>query len=139
MATPFNERFAKFSPDGHWVAYESDDSGRYEIYVAPFHGPGGKRQISTGGGTFPRWRRDGKEIFYVGADGTLVATQVSVKGVAVDVGETQSLHIPVITSAFYLYDVSADGQQFLVAAPREQQSAAPLTLVQNWKALLRKK
>jgi len=139
LATPFNERFAKFSPDGHWVAYESDDSGRYEIYVAPFHGPGGKRQISTGGGTFPRWRRDGKEIFYVGADGTLVATQVSVKGVAVDVGETQSLHIPVITSAFYLYDVSADGQQFLVAAPREQQSAAPLTLVQNWKALLRKK
>jgi eukaryotic-like serine/threonine-protein kinase len=138
LATPFNERFAKFSPDGHWVAYESDDSGRYEIYVAPFPGPGGKRQISTGGGTFPRWRRDGKEIFYAGADGTLMATQVSIKGVAVDVGATESLRIPIITSAFYLYDVSTDGQLFLVAAPREQQSVVPLTLVQNWTALLKK-
>jgi hypothetical protein len=67
-----------------------------------------------------------------------MATQVSIKSVAVDVGATQSFRIPVITSAFYLYDVSADGQQFLVAAPREQQSVGPLTLVQNWTALLKK-
>jgi eukaryotic-like serine/threonine-protein kinase len=139
LVTPFNERFPKFSPDGRWVAYESDDSQRFEIYVAPFKGPGGTRQISTGGGMYPRWRADGKEIFYVGPNGTLMAAEVSLKGASLEVDAIRPLGIPVITGRVYLYDVSSDGQRFLVAAPLEQKSSAPLTLVENWTALLKKK
>src|SRR5262249_32287255 len=135
--TPFRKGLAKFSPDGRWVAYSSDESGRPEIYVARFPGPGGKRQISTSGGSFPRWRADGKEIFYV-ANGTLMAGEVSPKNGSVEVGAVRSLHI-VVTAPHYKYDVSADGQRFLVATPREQKSSTPLTLVQNWTALLKKK
>ena len=139
LATPFNERFPKFSPDGRWVAYESDDSQRFEIYVAPFRGKGGTRQISVGGGMYPRWRADGKEIFYVGANGTLMAAEVSSKGASLEVAAIRPLGIPVITGRVYLYDVSSDGQRFLVATPMEQKSSAPLTLVENWTALLTKK
>jgi eukaryotic-like serine/threonine-protein kinase len=134
-ATPFMEINSKFSPDGHWVAYESNESGRSEIYVAPFRGPGGKRLISNGGGSYPRWRADGREIFYE-LNGTLMAAEVSIRGGSIEVGAIRSLGIPV-TWPHYRYDVSADGQRFLVATPREQKSQAPLTLVQNWKALLK--
>jgi serine/threonine protein kinase/Tol biopolymer transport system component len=139
LVTPFNERFPRFSPDGRWVAYESDDWQRFEIYVAPFKGPGGTRQISTGGGMYPRWRADGKEIFYVGANGTLMAAEVSLRGASLEVDAIRPLGIPVITGRVYMYDVSSDGQRFLVAAPLEQKSSAPLTLVENWTALLKKK
>jgi Tol biopolymer transport system component len=94
LATPFDERNAKFSPDGRWVAYESDESGRYEIYVAPFPGPGGKRQISTGGGFTARWRADGREIFYgtpVAPAGKLMAAETSIKGATIDVGAVRPL------------------------------------------------
>jgi hypothetical protein len=128
---------AKFSPDGRWIAYQSDESGRSEIFVAPFPRPGGKRLISTSGGSFPRWRADGKEIFYL-ANGTLMAAEVAIKSEGIEVGAIRSLHIPV-TWPHYKYDVSADGQRFLVATPREQKSSTPLTLVQNWTALLKKK
>ena len=64
MRTGFNEEYPQFSPDGRWIAYESDESGRFEVYVAPFPGPGAKRQVSTSGGTRSRWRMDGKELFY---------------------------------------------------------------------------
>jgi serine/threonine protein kinase len=133
LATPSNERFAKFSPDGHWVAYESDESGRYEICVAPFPGPGGKRQISAGGGELPRWRADGKEILYAAPNGKLMAAEVSIKGEGIEVGTITPLSVPVTLNPLngYSYDVSADGQRFLVAAPIEQKSTAPLTLVQN--------
>jgi serine/threonine protein kinase/Tol biopolymer transport system component len=135
--TPFRKSLAKFSPNGCWVAYQSNESGRTEIYVAPFPGPGGKRQISIGGGLFARWRSDGREIFYL-ANSTLMAVEVSIKDGSIQVGAIRSLHIPV-TWPHYKYDASADGQRFLVATPREQKSSAPLTLVQNWKALLKKK
>jgi len=111
--------------------------GRPEIYVAPFPGPGGKRRISTGGGAFPRWRADSKEIFYE-LNGTLMAAEVSIKGASIEPGPVHSLGISV-SAPFYQYDVSADGQRFLVATPREQKSPAPLTLVQNWTTLLKKK
>jgi Tol biopolymer transport system component len=135
--TPFRKVLAKFSPDEHWVAYQSNESGRSEIYVAPFPGPGAKRQISTTGGIFPRWRADGKEIFYL-SDGTLMAAEVSIKSGGIEVGAIRSLHIPV-TWPHYKYDASVDGQRFLVATPREQKSSAPLTLVQNWTAMLKRK
>src|SRR6202030_1842180 len=64
LRTPFNETAPRFSPDGRWLAYSSDESGRREIYVQPYPGPGGKRQISTEGGTEPVWNPDGRELFY---------------------------------------------------------------------------
>jgi len=76
LHTPFIENRGQFSPDGHSVVYESNESGQNEIYVVPFPGPGGKRQVSTGGGIKPRWRRDGKEIFYQTEDGQLMAAEV---------------------------------------------------------------
>jgi Tol biopolymer transport system component len=81
LQTQFAEQQAVFSPDGKWVAYQSDESRRhFEVYVAPFPGPGGKRQVSTAGGSAPRWPTAGKEIFYVGADNTLMVAPVSAKG-----------------------------------------------------------
>jgi Tol biopolymer transport system component len=146
LPQPFHGRLPKFSPDGRWVAYESWDSGRPEVYVAPFTGPGGKRQISTGGGGFPRWRADGREIFYRALDGKLMAAEVSIKNGSVEPGAVRALGIHVI-APHYRYDVSADGQRFLVATPRGRkapplnpfQEANSVTLVQNWTALLKKK
>jgi len=139
LVTPFDEFSAKFSPDGRWVTYASNESGQYEIYAAAFPGPGGKRQISTGGGWFPRWREDEKEIFYAGLSGMLMAAEVSAKGASIEVGAVRPLRIPVMPDRPHLYDVSADGQRFLVALPQEQKSSAPLTVVQNWTALLKRK
>jgi Tol biopolymer transport system component len=137
LLPPLHGFHPKFSPDGRWVAYVSDDSGQNEIYVAPFPGPGSRRQISTGGGSFPRWRSDSKEIFYV-ASGTLMAAEVSIKSGSIEAGAVRSLGIPVM-SPHYRYEVSADGQQFLIATPVGQKSPPPLTLVQNWTALLKSK
>jgi serine/threonine protein kinase len=137
LATSFRELNAKFSPDGRWAAYSSNESGQFEIYAAPFPGPGERRRISNGGGSYPRWRLDGKEIFYRGLSGTLMAAEVSIKKASIEVGNVRSLDIQVMAQ-HYQYDVSADGQRFLVAA-REQKSSLPLTLVQNWTALLKKK
>jgi Tol biopolymer transport system component len=136
LATSFNELPGKFSTDGRWVTYFSNESGRYEIYVAPFPGPGPKRQISSSGGAWPRWRADGKEIFYAGLDGLLMAAEVSVKTPTIEVGAVRPLGIRVPYSTAYLYDVSADGQRILAAVPK---SHAPLTLVENWTELLKKK
>jgi Tol biopolymer transport system component len=135
LANSFNEVPGRFSPDGRWVAYFSNESGRYEIYVAPFPGPGPKRQISSSGGSRPRWRADGKEIFYVGPDG-LMAAEVSVKAATIEVGAVRPLGIRVSLGTGFLYDVSADGQRILAAV---QKSHAPLTLVENWTELLKKK
>jgi serine/threonine protein kinase/Tol biopolymer transport system component len=136
--TQFNEVNGQFSPDGKWIAYESDESGRYEIFVVPFPGPGGKRQISAGGGSYPRWRRDGREIFYVGPDNRLRAAEVSFKGGTLETGEARPLFVPVRTGIGYAYDVSADGQRFLTIGLPEQPNSQPLTLVQNWMAGLKK-
>src|SRR4030095_9293979 len=76
VETEFNETNAQFSPDGRWIAYQSDESGRVEIYVQPFPGPGRKVRISVSGGVQARWRRDGKELFYLGSDNRLMAVPV---------------------------------------------------------------
>ena len=78
--TSFDEALGQFSPDGRWVAYHSNESGRHEVYVQPFPGPGGKWQISTSGGIEPRWRRDGKELFYIAPDGKLMAAPIQSAG-----------------------------------------------------------
>ena len=76
VATSVNKGNGQFSPDGRWVAYQSNESGRYEVYVQPFPGPGGKWQVSTDGGIAPRWRRDSKELFYIAPNGKLMAVPI---------------------------------------------------------------
>ena len=133
---PFSEGTGQFSPDGRWVAYRSNETGRFEVHVAPFPGPGGKWQISTSGGDFPRWRRDGKELFYLAPDNRLMAAAITVDATRVEVGAVQALFGLRRGGVRYFYDVSADGQRFLVNTADEQGASTALTLVLNWPASL---
>jgi serine/threonine protein kinase/dipeptidyl aminopeptidase/acylaminoacyl peptidase len=140
---PFNAFDAQFSPDSRWIAYVSNESQRAEIYVTPFpplaSGVGGKRQVSAAGGILPRWRQDGKEIFYMGPDGQLMAAEIEAKGGGLEVGQVRPLFRAIgVMQSNPLYDVSADGQHFLLRTYPEQKSGDPLTLVQNWTAGLKK-
>jgi len=138
LQTQFNEGQGQFSPDGRWVAYASDEAGKLEIYVAPFPGPGGKWQISTAGGSFPRWRRDGTEIFYLAPDNALMAAGVNGKGSSFQVGAVKPLFKTRVNGPRFEYGVSADGQRFLVNTPLGQEASAPITVVLNWNAGLKK-
>jgi len=80
LNTPFSERSPAFSPDGRWLAYTSDESRNFEVYVRPFPGPGGKWQISTGGGDFPRWSRNGKELLYCAGDNRIMVAKYATSG-----------------------------------------------------------
>jgi Tol biopolymer transport system component/tRNA A-37 threonylcarbamoyl transferase component Bud32 len=134
----FNESEAVFSPDGHWMAYISDESGRTEVYVAPFPGPGGKWQASTAGGRTPRWRKDGRELYYLAPDDKMMAVDVGEKGAGLQLGIAHPLfqaHVPPLAA---MYDVSRDGR-FLLNSIGEDKTATPLTLVVNWTAELKKK
>ena len=120
--------------------YQSNEfDPNYEIYVAPFPGPGERRRISAGQGRIPRWRADGKEIFYSTTDGMLMAVEVSLKGAQIEIGTGRSLGIRLGLIATYMYDVSADGQRILAAVPVEGKASPSLTLVENWTQLLKKK
>jgi serine/threonine protein kinase/Tol biopolymer transport system component len=135
----FNKPFGQFSPDGRWVVYDSNESQRYEIYVAPFARPSEKHQISSSGGTRPRWRPDGKEIFYLTQYGQLIAAEVRITAERVEVGSVQMLFGGLPVTNGYLYDVSADGQRILAAVPPEtRRGPEPITLMQNWAAGLKK-
>jgi len=117
------------------VAYASNESGRMEVYVRPFPGPGGGRRISSGRGGGPRWRRDGRELYYLAADGKLMAVEVQEApalrtGTARAIGEARGGAL--IGLGFADYDVSPDGQRFLVRVPVRKEAAPPLTLVLNW-------
>ena len=129
---------ASFSPDGRWVSYASTESGRPEVYIVPFNRTGRRWQVSTGGGDRSRWSRDGKALFYLALDNTLMMVPVSISTETLQLGTPRPLfRVPVIASNLNAFDVSADGKRFLVAATVEQQSA-PLTLVVNWDAELKK-
>jgi hypothetical protein len=137
VESPFEDAGGKFSPDGRWLAYQSTESGRWEIYVMPFPGPGRKWQVSTEGGAWPRWRGDGKEIFYHGVEGRLMAVDVDVRDGAFVVGPARALFAMSELGHFSLYDTTRDGQRFLVVRPEEVQGSVPVTLVLNWTAELR--
>ncbi|MGH9852169.1 MAG: hypothetical protein ACREBD_20215, partial [Blastocatellia bacterium] len=135
VQTQANEAAGTLSPDGRWLAYISDVSGRYEVYVQSFPEGGGKRQVSTGGGNHPRWRRDGRELFYYAANGKLMAAPVR-SGESFEVGVAVSL-FEFRTGAnvvFAPYAVTGDGQRFLISAVVETEPNAPLTVVVNWAA-----
>jgi Tol biopolymer transport system component len=138
LQTPFNKEAAALSPDGRWAAYVSNESGRNEVYVTSFPMPAGRWQVSTAGGSWPRWRRDGRELFYLAPDNRLMAADVHGQGSSFQVGTVPALfQTQARTNVRYMYDVSPDGQRFLINTLVEQ-AVQPITLVVNWTAALRK-
>jgi hypothetical protein len=137
LASPvYSEGFGEISPDGRWIAYQSNESGRAEIYVRTFPNiDGGRWQVSAGGGTRPTWARDGKELFYYVSPGSIMT-------VPIQTAPTFSAAPPAeaVKGAFFApapgrnYDVSSDGRRFLVIKDAVQTAAAPsrLVVVQNW-------
>ncbi len=135
LTTPFGEVPARFSPDGRWVAYVSSESGRNQVYVVPFPGPGGKWQISTQGGGAPVWRRDGKEIFYMADDARLMAAAVSFTASGIEIGSERPLFQLRPGGPRSFYDVAPDGR-FLVVSSTDKPDSSPITLVVNWPGAL---
>jgi len=141
----FNESGGTISPDGRWIAYVSDESGRPEVYVRDFPKPAGKWQISTQGGTQPRWRRDGGEIFFLAPDRRLVAVAISTTGASLQAGIPQPLFATRLATgiggaalvAGHRYAPSSDGQRFLIVMPAEGEEVVPTQAIVNWTALLR--
>lgn len=138
--SPFPETHGQFSPDGRWLAFTSAETGRLEVYVAPFPGPGEKQQISTSGGGWPRWARDGTELFYLAEDNTLTAVAVDPSGGSFHIRGEQPLFgarpRPRARLDAYPYDVGPDGRRFLINVPVGEPVPAPVTLVTNWPRLL---
>ena len=127
------------SPDGHWLAYTSDETGRPEVYVVPFLHGSGKWLVSTNGGRQPRWRRNGEELFYLSLDDKLMAAQIVETGSSLTISRVQPLFaVNSPDNPGWLYDVSPDGKKFVVVSQGPQQATAPLTLVTNWPSLLKK-
>jgi WD40 repeat protein len=139
VSSPASERSGKVSPNGRWIAYSSNESGQAEIYVRAINGPG-RWPISRNGGWHPRWRRDGQELFFVGADSTLRVVKVS-DGPVFSAGEPQILPIrvaPDVTASRYPYDTTANGQRFLVLVRTADQPEPAIMAIAHWTDLLRK-
>ena len=142
LKAPSVLRNGQFSPDGKWVAYSSNESGKWEIYVTSFPEPRGKWQVSAGGGEQPRWRGDGKELFYISSDGKIMAAPVTT-GANFDASTPVALfqvtpRQPVPIYDLFVYDVSRDGQRFLINTELKQAGSAPMSIVLNWTAKLNK-
>jgi Tol biopolymer transport system component len=135
LATKTSESNGQISPDGKWVAYASNESGDWEIYVTTFPTAAGKWQVSRGGGTEPRWRGDGKEIFYIGSGSTLMAVPISSEGTFTAGNPTQlfrsQLRAQVSSTDQFSYDVTKDGQRFLVNRYAKPAQVTPLHIVLN--------
>ena len=138
LVTDASEQNASFSPDGRFVAYMSNESGTSEVYVQTFPVGGGKWQISTGGGFQPRWRADGKELFFLSPDDTLQAVPVSI-GATFEPGIPKALFKRILERGGIVrnrWTPSPDGQRFVVNADRQTSHSAPFSLVLNWPATL---
>jgi Tol biopolymer transport system component len=141
LAFPYREWAARLSPDGRWLAYVSEESGRNEVYVVPFPDAGGKWQVSTGGGSHPLWSADGKEIFFRGPDQSVMAVDVRT-GATFQAGVPRLLFkIPLTAGRYpgYRMAVSPDGRRFLVNTPLGAATVERLIVVTNWTAELRRK
>jgi eukaryotic-like serine/threonine-protein kinase len=138
LQTPSDEFGAQFSPDGRWLAYVSDELGTGQVYIAPFPGPGGKWQVSKSGGTEPRWRADGKELYFVSADSELTAVEVTARDATVEIGIAQALfETRMFLSPGTHYDATRDGKRFLVLVAGEG-SSVPIMLMVNWPSELKR-
>jgi Tol biopolymer transport system component len=142
LQTPFSEGAPIFSPDGRWLAYGSDESGRPEIYVQPYPGPGGKWQISTEGGTEPAWSRNGRELFYRQGNKMMAVDILAQQGISAGKPKLifEEQYAFSTTPTARNYDVSPDGQRFLMVKTIDQeQPAAQINIVQNWFEELKQK
>ena len=144
VQTEFNDAHSQFSPDGKWIAYGSEESGRAEIYVQSFpSSEGGRRQISTQGGDQPQWRADQKELFYIAQDGKLMSVEIK-DGQTLEAGWPTPLFelhvpaIPLVGNDRNQYAISADGQRFIVSNLVRSDKPTPITIVVNWPQLLKK-
>ena len=137
LASPADERAAQFSPDGLWIAYESNETGTYEVYIRSFPAGDQSRRVSYTGGRHPRWRGDGKELFFLAPGWTVMAADIELQPTP-QVGTPKPLFqmvmADIVKGSISPYDVSPDGQRFLIIQP--QTKPVPLTLVQNWQALV---
>ncbi len=141
LQTEFNETDARFSPDGRWVAYTSNESGQNEVYIRSFTTSDSRWQVSTSGGSGPRWRKDGKEIYYLSSDHAVMCANIEIKTTTVEVSNVHRLfETPQIVELILPgYDVSADGTKFFINVQNETQNQSPLSLVINWDAGLKNK
>jgi len=141
LQTPFSEREAHFSPDGRWVAYVSNESGRNEVYVQTFPASSDRWPVSTKGGDYPRWRGDGKELFYTSGDGKMMAVEVKTSG-AFAPGIPKALFdhsaVKMAVGSYAGYDVTADGQRFLFVSQMAETAPLSLAVVVNWTADLKR-
>ncbi len=144
LQTRFNERWGRLSPDGRWLAYASDEGSRLDVYARSFtgapSGSGSMWQVSTNGGGAPVWRRDGRELFYVSLDRTLMSVEI-IPGAAFRAGASKPLfkvRIEPNQGFGSSYDVSPDGRRFLVATQSVAADSGSITVVENWAALLKK-
>ena len=144
IETEFVETQPRFSPDDRWVAYTSNESGTYQVYVQSFPTSGGKWQVSTGGGAQPQWRRDGRELFYLAPDRKIMAVEVNGAGPTFVAGVPKPLFDVHVSTIFpgaggaTYYEVTGDGQRFLVNTIAGDPTPVPLTVVLNWKAGLKR-
>ena len=136
VQTAYNEFGGRFSPDGKWIAYGSDETGQMEVFVRPFPGPGVPLKITTTGGRTPTWRRDGRELFYISNDNKTMAVEIRPAGTTLDIGRTTTLfaRTPIMAE----YEPFADGQRFLVNRLIEPKATEPVTIVTNWTAKLKR-
>ncbi len=134
VQTEFQESHGQFSPDGRWIAYSSDSSSLHQVYVQAFPKPSGTFQVSTKGGIRPRWRRDGKELFYMTLDLKLMAVEVKATATTFEPGRPRELFQTraATTTVISVYDVSGDGQRFLINTDIEAEGPTPITVVTNW-------
>jgi hypothetical protein len=135
LQTPNNEQLASFAPSGRWIAYDSDESGKKEVYVRSFPASGAQWQVSAGGGSQPRFRRDGKELFYMSADRKVMAVQVKTDANTFDSGAPRALfETRVLMKDGNQYAVTSDGQRFLINSTMTATGANPINIVVNWTA-----
>ena len=125
LSTPFSEQEPMFSPDGRWIAYHSNESGRYEVYVRPFPGPGGKWLVSTDGGTYPTWSRTRHEIFYASPDNRLMVASYTVEGDSfkADTPRVWSERRFSARPRMRSFDLHPDGERFVLAAAPDNEGA----------------
>ena len=134
LESPYTERDARFSPDGHWITYVSDESGDPEVYVRPFPGPGVSIPISDGGGRMPMWSDDGRELFFVTTGRMLMSVDIRL-GPQQEIGLPRRLFatgIKGVSGQPRQYDVSSDGQRFLINTIVDPDGTRSITLVTNW-------
>jgi len=137
--SPNLQSSGQFSPDGKWMALVSSITGP-QIYVVPFKGGGGQWQVSTEGGRWPRWRRDGRELYFVSSRNEMMAVQINERGESLEVSHPERLFVyrpalRIFRSGMINYDVSADGKRFLLDVAADE-NTRPLTLVTNWSSLI---